>query len=514
MSDFILSRFDELYVVSDIHMGGPPNFQILNRGPRLGTLIRQLATVRPGERVGLVLNGDVVDSLAEDIEGYVAMDEAPRMMDRIYRDPAFAPIWDGLAAFVHEPGRRLVIVIGNHDIEMVLPSVEASIRNRLAGDDDSAQGRIAFATQGMGFACLVGQARVFCTHGNEVDAWNIVDYDALRELAISQNAGAPFDRTKWVPNGGTQLVKDVMNSVKRKYAWIDLLKPETQAALGTLFVLDPGQAAKIEKIASALSAYLSRIRGTLKLRGWLSAEDPRTAGMAQPQAPSLPQLLGPNLLSAVQGPDSAAASNDPTDMLRQAEHSLADPSRRQSGATGTPETLGMREMVWDRLRGVEPAEALRRALKDWLAKDRSFDITERDQTFRDVTNRVGSTVDFVVTGHTHLERAVRIQDGADRYYYNCGTWIRLLRFTDFVLDNTDAFREVYQTLADGKMDTLDRATIPTAAGGRESFVLDRTSVVRISSRPEGVNGVLCHVRDVRPGAVDLDPVDGSEFWRR
>ncbi len=513
MSDFILSRFDELYVVSDIHMGGPSGFQILNQGPRLGALARHLATVRPGERVGLVLNGDVVDSLAEDIDGYVAMDEAPRMMERIYRDPAFAPIWDGLAAFVRAPGRRLVIALGNHDIEMALPSVESSIRTRLAGDDDAAQGRITFATQGVGFACLVGRARVFCTHGNEVDAWNIVDYDALRELAISQNAGTPFDRAKWAPNAGTQLVKDVMNSVKRKYAWIDLLKPETQAALGTLVVLDPGQAAKIEKITSALSAYLSQIKGTLKVWGWLSADDPTAAGMAQPQAPSLPQLLGPNLMGAVQGPGSGA-STDPAAMLRQAEHALADPTRRRPVAAGAPETLGMTGMLWDRLRGVEPAEALRRALLDWLAKDRSFDIAERDQTFRDVTSRVGAAVDFVVTGHTHLERALRIQDGADRFYYNCGTWIRLLRFSDFVLGKPEEFREVYQTLADGKMDTLDRATIPTAGGGRESFVLDRTSAVRISSQPDGVNGMLCHVHDARPGAIELDPVAGSEFWRR
>jgi Calcineurin-like phosphoesterase len=513
MSDFILSRFDELYVVSDIHMGGPPNFQILKQGPRLGTLFQHVATVRPGERVGLVLNGDVLDSLAEDIEGYVAMDEAPRMMDRIYRDPAFAPIWDGLAAFVREPGRRLVIVLGNHDIEMVLPSVEASIRTRLAVDDDAAQGRITFATQGMGFACLVGRARVFCTHGNEVDAWNIVDYDALRGLAISQNAGEPFDRTSWVPNAGTQLVKDVMNNVKRKYAWIDLLKPETQAALGTLVVLDPGQAAKIEKITGALSAYLKQVKGTLKLWGWLSVEEPQGLGMDQPQSSTLPQLLGPNLLAAVQGPGSGSPT-DPADMLRQAEQALADPKRRQPVTAGTPETLGMPGMLWDRLRGVEPAEALRQALKDWLAKDRSFDITERDQTFRDVTSRVGASVDFVVTGHTHLERALRIQDGVDRFYYNCGTWIRLLRFTDFVLDRPQEFGEVYQTLADGRMETIDRATIPTEGGGRESFVLDRTSVVRISSQPNGVNGVLCHVHDARPGAIDLDPVAGSEFWRR
>jgi hypothetical protein len=64
------------------------------------------------------------------------------------------------------------------------------------------------------------------------------------------------------------------------------------------------------------------------------------------------------------------------------------------------------------------------------------------------------------------------------------------------------------------METLDRATIPTAGGGRESFVLDRTTAVRISSQPDGVNGMLCHVHDARPGAIELDPVAGSEFWRR
>ncbi|MCK7508687.1 MAG: hypothetical protein MZV70_34755 [Desulfobacterales bacterium] len=47
-------------------------------------------------QVGLVLNGDVIDSLAEDTSGYVAADEAETMMTRIFDDQAFAPIWDAL----------------------------------------------------------------------------------------------------------------------------------------------------------------------------------------------------------------------------------------------------------------------------------------------------------------------------------------------------------------------------------------------------------------------------------
>ncbi len=508
-----LPELDELYVVSDIHMGGASGFQILKEGPRLGTLIRKLATARPGKRVGLVLNGDVIDSLAEDIDGYVAIDDADRMMARLYEDPTFAPVWEGLTAFVREPGRRLVIVLGNHDIEMALPLVEASIRARLAAADDVAQGRITFATHGAGFGCLVGRARVFCTHGNEVDAWNWVDYDLLRTLAMSQSAGAFFDRAAWEPNAGTKLVKDVMNGVKQKYAWIDLLKPETEAALGVLLVLDPGQALKIQKIRSALSAYVNKVKGGLKLAGWLSVDRLPAAPVTSPQAVPVEHLLGANLLAAVRG-GGASAGKDPDAMLREAERALSDPNRLRATDSAPPETLGLGQWMWDRLNGVEPAEALRAALKDWLKDDTTWDITKTDDTFKEVMKHVGASVDFVVTGHTHLERALRVAPDADRYYYNCGTWIRLLRLTDAVLASTETFREIYRTLADGRMAAIDSAMIPKAGGGREPFVVDRSSVVRISSREQGTVGTLFRVVETGPDAVDLEPVSGSEFWRK
>ena len=82
--------YSELYVVSDIHLGGrrdaQDNFQIFNRGERLGNLIRYIAEQRLDENVALVLNGDIIDSLAEDeVPGYVALDSgtAQRMMTHI-----------------------------------------------------------------------------------------------------------------------------------------------------------------------------------------------------------------------------------------------------------------------------------------------------------------------------------------------------------------------------------------------------------------------------------------------
>src|SRR5262249_54774859 len=160
--------YDELWVVSDLHMGGERspgrNFQIFNRGARLANFIRHLTTLRPADDVALLLNGDVIDSLAENVvPGYVALEveTALAMMNHLYNDPAFAPVWDALSNFVRTPKRYLIIVIGNHDIELALSAVESSIRTHLAAGDVAAEARLVFSTRGGGFGCRVGTKRVF-----------------------------------------------------------------------------------------------------------------------------------------------------------------------------------------------------------------------------------------------------------------------------------------------------------------------------------------------------------------
>jgi len=53
-----MMNYDELHVVSDLHLGGEPGFQIFDQGEELAALI-DLLRLRPSERrVALVLNGD------------------------------------------------------------------------------------------------------------------------------------------------------------------------------------------------------------------------------------------------------------------------------------------------------------------------------------------------------------------------------------------------------------------------------------------------------------------------
>lgn len=464
-----LPIFEEIHVISDIHMGGKQGFQILRETGRLANFIRWVAAQRPDERVALILNGDVIDTLAEDISGYVAVDEAESTLKRIMSDDSFAPIWDALADFIHTNKRTLIIIIGNHDIEISFPSVQRLIVERLSAGNSEAKSRIEFSTAGAGYGCLVGNARVFCTHGNEVDAWNFNRYEDLSRVARRLNAGLTLSRDEWTPNAGTRLVKDVMNEVKKKYAWIDLLKPETSAAIGALLALDPSQLGKINKLPAILGA---KISGDEQVDQRLSADSLQILAQNNIAPPPIESLLGPNVLESMKS-TSLTSGNSSDDILLALVRAQKSPAQAQAMGDAP---LGVGQYIWDRLTGwitgVGRDEALRRALQDWLKGDKTFELTEKDDTYKEVIAKLGPNVDFVVAGHTHLARSIDM--GSGRYYFNSGTWIRLMQFTDAMLANAESFQPVYEALADGRMATLD-----TAIFNGNPLLLDRTTSVSI-----------------------------------
>src|SRR6185369_3346565 len=87
---------------------------------------------------------------------------AVRKLQRVFEDPSFSPVWDALRRFAATARRTLVLALGNHDVELALPDVEAALLARIA-EDDAARGRVRFAMDGTGYACLVGGRRVLAT---------------------------------------------------------------------------------------------------------------------------------------------------------------------------------------------------------------------------------------------------------------------------------------------------------------------------------------------------------------
>jgi hypothetical protein len=135
----------------------------------------------------------------------------------------------------------------------------------LSDKDAAARGRILLEMSGAGVLMRVANATVLCVHGNEVDDWNVVDYEALRRIGRNSQQGLPVK--PWIPNAGTQLVIEVMNEIKRgNYPFVDLLKPETGGVLRALVTLEPALAGRV---FSALPAATRKVRdGILRWAGF------------------------------------------------------------------------------------------------------------------------------------------------------------------------------------------------------------------------------------------------------
>ena len=54
-------KFYELYVISDLHLGGTKGFQIFKAGVDLEKFIDYLRELTPGKEIALLINGDLVD---------------------------------------------------------------------------------------------------------------------------------------------------------------------------------------------------------------------------------------------------------------------------------------------------------------------------------------------------------------------------------------------------------------------------------------------------------------------
>lgn len=490
-------EFDAVYIVSDLHMGGQTGGQIFNAGELLASTIDHLAESSPRSNVGLIINGDSVDFIAEPNPVYFDSTGAASRLRRIMDDPAFAPVWQALARFVGRKRRTLIFNLGNHDFELALPAVRRLLLESLANGDDAALGRIQLNFDGTGVKCSVGGASVLCLHGNEVDNWNLCDYEELRRQVRDLNLGVKRD--SWTPNAGTKLVIDVMNGIKKNYPFVDLLKPENEAVIPTLYTLDTSLKSSV---FDAVIAYSRNVfDGIKRSTGFLAAggPEPNRGSQANTGPRNVDELLQKTFGGAGQGRPEVADDTD--DLLRVAEQRFRnqeDPL--DMGGAGT-ERLGIGSAIMDWFRGRKKHEVLREALQG-LTSDTSFDLDDHDATFIDIDEMVGRGADFLVTGHTHQRRAIVRSGGG--FYYNSGTWVRLIKLTPDVLKDEAAFARVFEAFEEGTMSALDR---------EPELILKQPTVVAIRSKKTGVVGTLCEPRNTSEG-IELQEVADSKFEKR
>jgi UDP-2,3-diacylglucosamine pyrophosphatase LpxH len=493
-------QYRELYSISDLHLGGvSPKSQIFSQGQRLKAFIESLAA-KPGP-LALVVAGDLFDSLPylTATGAYIAIDSAVEIIERVMSNASFAPVFEGLRGFVAEDGRELIILIGNHDLEIALPETQERLLAEIA-PNRAARGRIRFSTSGGGFRCRVGSSIVYVTHGNEADPWNHVDHEALRKAAHARALGQVFDVRGWIPNAGTKLVIDVMNKIKETYPFIDLLKPETRAAVRTLSVLAPRN---LWALFEALPAFADAALAHAGPHVVLGAGQQVIAA-----APPVVRLLGDASRSITQaaGPQEGALHERVTQLQQTGK-------RPEDLVSDDGGTLGYPKVWWDWATGRDPADALRDALRDWVHGDESFNLEDSDAVCRGILSQVGSGVDVVITGHTHLPRWITAQD-RDLVYLNAGAWARLIGLRTEFLENPEAFRPVHQAFKASDLNVLD-TTYVTVDDVKLPLVLDATAAAHVVEKKNETRAELIRVTD-RDSVIVEEVVDRSKSvleWR-
>ena len=479
--------FDQLYVVSDLHFGGEAGLQMFGSQEAMLWLIGELAKRDPEQELALVINGDFIDFLAESNPRHFDPEGAVAKLERIaLSDSTFKPVFDALRGFVSTANRHLIVNLGNHDLELALPWVRRRLVELLGGDAVGHGGHLHMVLDGTGVRCSVGGRSVLCVHGNEVDRWNPADFEKIREIGRDTQLGRPVE--SWIPNAGTQMVIDVMNGMKRRYPFVDLLKPEKDAVVPVLAACDPSQLASLDRLVR-----LAAVAGN-----WLTASVRKPRGMLDEDAQAKPLPAG-----------TAFARINPVRtaemMMHGAEASARrgiDPMELVEGQEA--EQLGKIAAFWKGVTGQPTDQVLREALEK-LDNDRSFDIHDYDDTAKALDAEISPAIDFLVAGHTHLERALARRNG-NGVYFNSGTWARLLGITRDVRRDAAAFEKLFKVLQDGDMAQLDKG----------APVLKPNTVVVIRAVAAGATGELQHVGPLQGQPAiqyDLLPVEGSSYTR-
>ncbi|MBF0148368.1 MAG: metallophosphoesterase [Magnetococcales bacterium] len=450
---------ERLLVVSDVHLcshDGPPQQMWRSLIDFLQQHMDSVST--------LLLDGDCFDFLPLpnrphhlDLAG--AAQFVNREWECLSRDRWGATFFQTLSQWVGKGG-QLVLIPGNHDLELYHPQVEEVLHARLQLWDATQKARCRIHRDDAPWQTRIGEWQVSALHGDAVDPWNRVDVTGLQK---SLREGKPVHPLPV----GSRLVLDHINQFKRamdpktgnrRFPFVDHLKPEIPGLLLLLFYLDPiltlthvskglvfhGVQMAYQEI---VAAFMRELRGILQGNVLLLSDTPprdEEEGDGAEVLRLICQTLVHNLPPEVR--------SAPNRLIRPLEDWLRSPGNELECREGT---LG-----WPN----EGKNALLRAAIRALGGGASFfdpsipvpydtAIIERHPP------RAGSR-SILIAGHTHGARF--LDRGTNGYYVNTGTWTGLIRLPG----ENDNLNQWIQALTSQTVETMTRFTFAeiTAAG--------------------------------------------------
>lgn len=405
-------------ILSDLHLGPDAARAPLHDARPLEAFLLQLAQDRDLPPTELVLAGDVFDFLC--CEGYQGLDpaRAPELLSKIMRYNQ--PVIDALRHFLHarNRGHRLTVLAGNHDPELLLPSVRTlferalDLKDGVLWTDDqplvpAADGRWPVWGRQLGSP----DQPIWVIHGDRWDPVNAIHRDHLREAVRS---GKPFPLPP-----GSSLVHQVLTPLKlgedghRSRPWLEHLKPEASGALLLLLYLDPERTGNWLRTHSNLSLKLMRDKvnyALLKRRPLFGQWDPTDLngddGRALP-SPDSQQALGDDACNLLAEVLETVPEHQRTSTLQAWTEAMEHGVVESSSPTLASHQGALRWLARDWFQRIQQAP-------DFLAVNGVDDLPRLAKRY------LPENLALLVAGHTHGPRWKPAKSYA---YLNTGTWI-------------------------------------------------------------------------------------------
>ena len=217
-------------VISDLHIGDPdvdPEFKKqglddFDRDDDFARLLSDVIPRRAGWPATLIINGDFIDFIqvlptlgrhsAGDRFG-VTQNQSQDKLERVFK--AHPKVFDALGDFLKKGGQVLVLP-GNHDIDLHWPRVFDALRKRLGNVPEP---RLVFVKD-----AVLNERRIYIEHGNQYS------YDNWFEFWTDPIRDAPDERQRIERPWGTLFLDIIYNDIKDMYPFSNKVYPHAELA--------------------------------------------------------------------------------------------------------------------------------------------------------------------------------------------------------------------------------------------------------------------------------------------
>lgn len=375
----------ELFVLSDLHLTTERNYGLFQADRELADCLGWI--LKETEDSVIVLAGDSFDFLVP----YTGNGDCSEKLNFECRTKQIieqhAEVFQALTDLVQSGRHRLVIMGGDHDVELVFPGVQEAVERRLGVD--FANPVIRWMVQGEGFNLRVGNAVTLIEHGNALSPWNRVNYASLQS-AFSLASRNLLQLAGYERSLGGRLAMEVMSPLLDKHRWIDWLKPATDTTLPLLWHF--GSISERDKISQLGDAYSSMREFAINRK----LSNARTAELLYQGEREAETTLKDEIFE---------------DWVRRAFRYVRLVQENDNKADNIREDPKLIE-----------------ELPRISARDDFFDTDKPDELINSLEPIFKSGTDLVIHGHTHSAKACLLKFAQNNgLYLNTGTWGQLLQ---------------------------------------------------------------------------------------